>query len=226
MQRDFDAFLGWVAAHPQVELTTYRQMYADYREPLARSLPNETVVTLMRSSFSDADPSAIHAVSHDGAAYSPAEILSLGIALAARSNGAPPASVPLRRVLGPAEDPPVLTAPVEVGADEFKAALRDADEFITVSGHIPAAVGVGRLRIGPGTLLRALKEWTGAGQGNAPERVALTPGPELPAYAASPRMERMRFENGWVVFPPDFKGENVLRHAKLQSWTAKPAQRV
>jgi hypothetical protein len=225
MQRDFDAFLGWVAAHPQVELTTYRQLYADYKEPSARSLSRESVVSLLQSSFGETDGAVLNAVTSEGMSHSPAEVLGVSVALAARSNGTALALAPLRRVLGPAEDAPIIAVPVEVGAEEFKAALREADEFIAVSGQIPSFVNVGRLQIGPGTLMRGLKEWIGNGPGTPPPQVRLTPGPELPAYAAAPSMERMKFENGWIVFPPDFKGENVIRHAKLQSWTAKPALR-
>ncbi len=224
MMRDFDAFLSWVASHPEVEQTTYRRLYDAYRESPARSVDGADVLSLLNGGL---DPDGTpNAVTVDNTSYSPAEILGLCAALYTCADWTNLQPVPLRRLLGPAESSPKLTLPIQAATDEFQAAVREADAFMRDTGRIPASVRVGTLDIGPGTLLRAvnrlMKEETETG-GRSPERVTLEPGPELPAFSRNRRLSEMKFQGGWTVFPPEFIGENVIHHARLQSWTAKPA---
>ncbi|MBW3622714.1 MAG: hypothetical protein KY468_04815 [Armatimonadetes bacterium] len=226
MARDFDVFLGWVAAHPEVELTTYRQLYAEYKEPPARGVDGAEVLGLLNVVFGG-DPAAYtDAVVTGDASYSPAETLGLCAALYTRKKGDGLPPVPLRRLLGPSEAPPELAEPIAVQTDALKDALRAADRFMSETGRIPASVSLGDREIGPGTLLRALnrllKEEMETG-GRSPERVTLQPGPELPVFAQNRRVAGMKFQGNWVVYPPEFTGENVIRQAQLQTWSAKPA---
>ena len=238
MKRDFDAFLGWVVKHPDVNLATYRQLYSGLKESPARSVDRETVLTLLREV--EETPGW---VVHERIAYSPAEILGMAAALFARGNGRLtggnvrptggnvrsadgngrlPDSVPLRRLYGPSDDAPeTADGRTTLDSRDLLAAAKAADAVMSETGRLPSSAPAGRTAIGPGTLLRTLARWARTPE-RVPERTALSPGPELPAFARTEQLAKMTFKNGWVVFPEDFAGENVARHARLQAWTAKP----
>ena len=47
---------------------------------------------------------------------------------------------------------------------------------------------------------------------------------ELPAGASHPGLDKLQFKKRWSIFPEDFEGAELVKLARLQSWTFKPAR--
>ncbi len=123
--------------------------------------------------------------------------------------------------------------PLEVPLPALLRAARDGDARATATGAMPARLNLGR-DIGPNLFLQAARAaLTALSAGTPPAMVPLarpvSPAPEpVPvgeetALAQRPAFRNMRFRNGWVIFPPDFEGQNVIELTRLQTWTGKPA---
>ncbi len=138
--------------------------------------------------------------------------------------GAPPAEVPLRTVLGPVEQPPVLEKPVSLIAENGVGRLNDLVRQIDATGHLPSAIAMGS-GVGPGPLLRLLAQaFVDLTTGEEPGRVTLTPGAEEPAPAAQLAEEGIyKSLPGWVAHPPDLRLDQLALHTRLQSWSLRPA---
>jgi hypothetical protein len=48
--------------------------------------------------------------------------------------------------------------------------------------------------------------------------------PDMPEIVEHPVFRELRYFRVWVGYSPDFEGASLLRLAKLQSWSAKPAK--
>jgi hypothetical protein len=220
LQRDFDAFLGWVVRQPQVELTTYRALYASFKPPAGAWLSPEAVLSLCDA------PQWLDHRQANGLCLSPAEQFGViaRAAAAVGETGRMPEAVPVRRLLGPPE-PPASTDAARVSWSEFAAAARRADQLATETGMVPARIPLGGGEMGPNAFLqsaiRGLFDWQRAGQ--APANVEIRPVSEEPAILAREDLARQRFQDTWSIFPPEFEGRNVLAMIRRQAWTAKPA---
>ena len=221
LQRDFDAFLKWVVAQPNVELTTYRELYAAYCPPAIPWLNCDAVLQL-----------ASLATEHNyqrlnGYYLSPAEQFSVLIRAAAVLGEKEHLrdAIFVRRLLGPIKVPPMHSLPVNMAADDFFDAARDADAFCTETGSVPASIRRGETEIGPNAFMQAaayvLTEWHSTGQ--IPQFVSIRPSCEYPAITKREDFRKLKFTDGWTIFPPGFEGNNVIEMIRLQAWTAKPA---
>lgn len=234
LKHDFDAFLGWAVSQPGIELTTYSTLSAAHRLPPAPWINRDELLRLARDI---GDPPA--PVRTEAEWLSPAELFGLiARALAAYAEtGRLPEAVAVRRLLGPTEAIPTPpTEPLEVPLPMLLAAAREADAHATATGAMPARMNLGT-EVGPNAFLqpaRAALEQTGKAHAaqTQPPSPADRPSPvfrlrssvsEATALAQQPAFRNMRFRNGWSIFPPDFKGRNVIELARLQTWTGKPA---
>jgi hypothetical protein len=220
LQRDFDAFLAWVVRQPNVELTTYRGLFRQFRPPAAPWLPVGQVLSLCDAGR-ELDYRWLEVV-----CLSPAEQFGV-IARAAAAWGAGgrlPEAVAVRRLLGPTEPPPPPLTAIQPWAG-FAAAARWADERCTETGAVPARIPLNGGSIGPNAFLQAARRALRDGRitGQPPERVEIRPDGEEPAILAREDFARQRFTDTWSIFPPEFEGRNVLAMIRLQAWTAKPA---
>jgi hypothetical protein len=66
-----------------------------------------------------------------------------------------------------------------------------------------------------------LTEWQSKAQ--IPQSVNLRQVSEYPAITRRKDFRKLKFTDGWTIFPPDFEGNDVLEMIRLQAWTAKPA---
>lgn len=221
LQQDFDAFLGWVVQQPNVELTTYRACFAEHRQPTAPWLPAEVLRQL------GAAPPELDYRWIDGISLSPAEqfgLVTRAIAVLAERQRLPEA-IPVRRLLGPTEPPPVSVPSGRPPWPVFATAARWADACCTQTGAVPARIPLADRAIGPNAFLQAalgaLTGWQSTGQ--LPDTVEMRSVSEDPAILESEDIARQRFKESWTIFPPDFEGRNVLEMIRLQAWTAKPA---
>jgi hypothetical protein len=219
LQRDFDAFLAWVVSQPNVELTTYRQLFAAYRPPAAPWLSAQDVLTFQPSNLPTFQR-------FNGFYLSPAEQFGVIVrAVALGETHTLPPAIPVRRLLGPTETPPTDVPSGIASVSDFFDVARQVDDFCTRTGSVPASIQVGNAEIGPHAFLRAaarlLTAWNLSQQ--IPQTVDVHPVSEYPAILERDNFQRHKFKGGWTIFPPDFEGNNALEMIRLQTWTAKPA---
>jgi hypothetical protein len=136
-----------------------------------------------------------------------------------------PKQVSARNLLGPVEAPVTLAEPFEVPVGLLMAAARKALEHAERTGCLPSRVPVAGVDVGPNALLQACARAVPRHfRARWPERVQVLPADETPALARRADFAGLRFRGTWSCFPPDFRGEWLLELARLQAWTAKPAQ--
>ena len=102
LKRDFDAFLAWVVQRPEVELTTYRRLYAAYRPKAVPWLERHEVTAMA------AHASEFSFQQTQGEWLSPAEqfgVLVRAVALLGQL-GTLSEAIGVRRLLGSTETPP------------------------------------------------------------------------------------------------------------------------
>jgi len=221
LKRDFDSFLAWVVKQPQVELMTYRQLFAEYRQPKMRWISGETVLQLSEK----VNELTYQQMEDDF--LSPAELFGVFVhtmSFLAREKKLPEA-VPVRSLFGPPQMPPFPIPKGSAALSDFLSAVAFADEFCTHTRCVPDRIPVGQSNVGPNAFMQAiawlLREWRT--DGSLPASIPLKPVPELPKVADERQFRNYRFKGTWVIFPPDFEGLRTLEHIQLQTWTVKPA---
>jgi len=224
--RDLDEWLGWLKTRPGVRFVGYREMLERFREPEMR--------WLTRGRLAAAAGHAARRLTHYASGrlgLSPAEIFGAVVwALARAEQGRLPARTPVRRPLGPTRTPPRLSGPVRVSSEEILRRCRTLDRRLSEERALPSSLGLGAARVGPGAFLRAAARLVArldAGRA-LPTSMTLRPAPELPDLASRRDIAGLRFKDTWSMFPRDFEGKRIIRAARLQTWTARPAlaQRV
>jgi hypothetical protein len=221
LQRDFEDFLAWVVKQPRVELTTYRQLFAEYKHQKPRWISIDEVLQLL-GKVTDFTYQQV-----DDHLLSPAEqfgVLVRAVAILAKEKQLPEA-VPILSLFGPPQMPPIEVQKGETTLSEFLNAAISADEFCLRVGCVPDQILVGQSNVGPNAFMQAaawlLKQWQT--NHSLPASIPLNPVPELPKVANEPQFRNYRFKGTWIIFPPEFEGLRVLEHIRLQTWTVKPA---
>ena len=168
----------------------------------------------------DAGHPRLHAV------FSPAELLTaLAEALvAAEGRGALPRAVPRRSVIGPVEKPVLVPEKPFVSHDEFLGLCRGLVAQVEATGHLPANLALGEARIGVSSLHAAcVKAFRAACHGDRFARLRLERVPRYPAFAHElDRAFRWTEECGFLG--PEFSADKLCLHARLQTWSLKPAR--
>jgi hypothetical protein len=157
---------------------------------------------------------------------SPAQTLDLlARGLVRLAGSPPPAYLPLRRVLGPVEPPPILARPAVVNIEAGLTLCRELIRHIDQTGHLPTSLVFNDIPLGPGALLRGVAgAYLELEQGLKPERITFQPGPEEPALAARLAEENIYQQLPyWPPHSPDLKLDQLALHTRLQSWSLKPA---
>ncbi|MCC6456258.1 MAG: hypothetical protein IT328_14990 [Caldilineaceae bacterium] len=157
---------------------------------------------------------------------SPAQSLDLlARAVLRLAVGAAPAYLPLRTVLGPEEEPPMLERAVAVEFEAGVALCGAVAQHVAQTGHLPTCLLAGDVPVGPGPLLRGIATALLAlARGEKPNRVTFAPGAEEPAAAAHLVEEGIyRMLPGWSPHSPDLRLDRLALHTRLQCWSLKPA---
>ncbi|MBT6144928.1 MAG: hypothetical protein HOH74_05835, partial [Gemmatimonadetes bacterium] len=116
-----------------------------------------------------------------------------------------------------------ITAGTRVSTESFIEAAADARQSLNYHGRIPAAVWLGAQRLSPADFLVTAAQLL---------RRLVLDGDSLPldltVHSGMIDGERHVHENvwGWPVFPENFSAPGILEHARLQTWTLKPATLV
>jgi hypothetical protein len=155
---------------------------------------------------------------------SPAQTLDLmARAVLHRAHSGMPAYLPLRTVLGPAESPPELTAPLSVPGDAALAACQTLLTHIAKQGHLPTALEVAGAHVGPGALVRGIAAFLLEAESH-PSQACFSPGVEEPPTAQKLAQEGIyEMLPGWTPHAPNLRLDLLALHVRLQSWSLKPA---
>ncbi|MGI5818805.1 MAG: hypothetical protein ACOX9R_11985 [Armatimonadota bacterium] len=218
-----DELVGWVARQPEIEIRTFREFYAEHRP--TRVWVTQEEVRALAEAVGDR-PAMVMA---GGESFSPAELLGVfAHALGAREGGRADQLHPLRRILGPTEQP-AETAQGSASGATLREACFEAELFIRDHGRVPARVAVGDAEVGPGALLVAMARMI---RGDTTEQVQIPAADNLPEEYAPGHYEAIEtqgFPLGYIQYQGrreelDFSA--IRRHAKWQYWTFKVATKT
>jgi hypothetical protein len=123
---------------------------------------------------------------------------------------------------GPTGREPLLSETVTTDASQFGRTSLDVADYLRKEGRVPTAVWLGSVPVPPEAYLRAL-----AGVARMllegkpmPEKIEVKPA-KLAAARHVANDDPPLW--GWVIFPPGFRAPGLMRVAKQQAWTLKPA---
>ncbi|HUT32421.1 MAG TPA: hypothetical protein VNE39_02990 [Planctomycetota bacterium] len=158
--------------------------------------------------------------------FSPAElVVALADALVVgEGRGALPRSVERRDVLGPVEKPVLTPEKPFVSREEFLGLCRELVGQAEETGHLPANLALGDARVGLGSLHAAcVAAFRAACSGEQLARMRLQRVPRYPAFAHE--LDRaMRWTEECGFLGPEFSADKLCLHARLQTWSLKPAR--
>lgn len=217
LMRDITAFVKWLKAKADIEFITYREVYDRYRQT-TKWVDTDTLFKLAEKMLEKIDYAVL-----DGQSFSAAEIFSLFVwALKHFAvNNHLPEKIPARRTIGPTSEIPPIEKELEVSLGDFLKGCREANDFIVQKNRLPPYVEIGGVKIGIGSFLKsmagcllALKE------GIKRANIQIGKAESYPAIAEE--LPLPNYEGTWL-YPPSFKGEKIIKLAKLQFWSIKPA---
>ena len=221
-----DELVGWVAKHEDIEFRTFRDFHEEYKP--TRVWVSEEDTRELAALVGDRPAMVTYA----GETYSPAELFgvfahSLGAQEGDEHDKADEVH-PLRRILGPTEEP--AESPAGVASREaILVAATDAEYFIRDHARVPAKITVGGAGVGPGPFLAAMAR---AIRDQDAKRIEIPAAQNLPEEYAPGHYEAIEtqgFPMGYIQFQErreelDFSA--IRQHAKWQYWTFKVATKT
>mgnify|MGYP002641445947 CR=1 FL=1 len=229
----FRQYLEHIIGCPGVEVITGRQLLNLFPDT-ARG------ATITAADLAQAlvfDNGVVGVTWFDDVALAPAEVFALVCdtlleAVVTMTEGVEAGAQELATIVATLENTPygpvqrqssTLAAGAKVPMEIFIEAAADARQSLHYHGRVPAAVWAGAQRLSPQDFLVTAAYLL--------RRLVLA-GDDLPA-AITVRSGTIDGERhvradvwGWPIFSQDFTAPRILEHARLQTWTLKPAQRV
>ena len=158
--------------------------------------------------------------------FSPAE-LACGLAeslLHLRDDGGLPEAVRRRNVLGPKERPVLAVEKDLVTGDELTGLCRQMVEGVKKDGALPANLAAGGARVGISQFaLLAARAYQAAARREEYARLQVIESPRYPEIAWEFDRWIQRYIGEHWGMPLDFSCDRMAEHARLQTWTIKPA---
>jgi hypothetical protein len=158
--------------------------------------------------------------------FSPAELVC-GFAeslVHAAAHGDVPDQVLRRDLLGPRSMPVVGREVDTVSHDELVALCRQTAESVTAEGHLPANVHTAAARVGLGQLaVLAARSYLALSRYERYEKLRVANAPRYPDVALEVDAWVQRSVGEHWPYSPDLSCEKLAEHARLQTWTLKPA---
>jgi len=219
--RDFSEFVRYVVSYPGVKVITANEALSIYRD-LSDGRPI-TLLELLEALSSLNDRITFYV--GDGYALSPAELFYLaasflrGFASEARL----PEKAYARKVLGPTEEFNSKIDSAEVSWKDFAESCTEVSKFVEENGMIPSKVKVGGQVFSPESHFKAVASVLSyvAKEKMAPSKVSIGKGElDIAKYVSE---DGARDAWRWSIFPKGFSAPSLVRLAKLQTWTLKPA---
>ena len=211
-----EEFVKFVSELDDVEFLTF----VDFLKPFGQQATWVSRPDLSRLASGLDDRPAHQSV--DGQTFSPAELFgAFAYALAEPDVQ----EVPVRRILGPTEDPVETRPGCTASREAFLDACRAVEFSIRDRNRVPHAIAVGSSNVGPGGFLlamaRALKD-TGDGE------VDIPPAENLPVPLHENDYEVIAGANptSYIQKQGKFDFPNSRQMVRLQYWTVKPAAKA
>lgn len=215
---NMDRLLKYVKNKTDLEPTSYQAVHERFRETPGGRVSVETAVQVAEHAAEK-----LESCSLAGASFSAADQFGiLNYAVAHLADGKLPDAVPLRRLLGPVES-------IVDDQEDFGAPLALVENAATQvegdwRGHVPNTIVVEDHQVGPGTFLKGLARVVLAARDDSlPESIPFDVAPRLPAESEMDGLRDVSWLRSWACFDPEFAGVNLQRHAKLQTWSIRPA---
>lgn len=217
-----EELVTYMKAFPRVEFVTASQSLGLYRDTAQKRVYKAEDIRTIAAAVSP----EVSFQDHDDYALAANEIFFLLNAFAvqaARKNPQEPILLD-GAPYGPASPgAPTLAGPVEVPWEQFSRTVLDVADFLRKNNRIPNTVWFGSQGVPPESYLLALAEIAThlLEEAAAPASVTVRP-----AHLAAAKFVADDSPDlwGWIIFPPGFHAPEMMRLAKLQSWTLKPAK--
>jgi len=211
-----EEFVRFVSELDDVEFLTFADFLAPYGQQC--SWLSRTDLSRLASGLEDRPAHQ----SMDGQTFSPAELFgAFAYALAEPHVD----EVPVRRLLGPTEDP-VETPPGCAAAREtFIDACRAVEFSIRDRDRVPHAIALGGVRVGSGGFLLAMAR---AVEGPGRERIDIPRAENLPVPLHENDYDVIGQANpaSYIQKREEFDAPNARQMVRLQYWTVKPAANI
>jgi len=219
-QKNFRRMMRWLKGRDDIEITTYRALmplYARQKETLAGAELREIAGRTLK--IKNLAPTEN---------FSPAEAmagLARSVAEYGRS-GALPQSLVTDHPLGPMEMPPAQPEISRVKLEDVYRLAAEAADFIDKNGALPSSLGVGKSKIGTGSLFALFSAVYLDGRAGK-----LSPEYDVPAFEPYPRtneadiIKEVEGYKTWPVHRRDLDMSRIVEFTKLQLWTLKEATR-
>jgi hypothetical protein len=161
---------------------------------------------------------------HRGYALAPSEVLALlNTFVAGRVAGHDPAPIELKDTpYGPSRAAASLDAAVTTDGDQFGRTATDVADYLRHHGRVPATVWLGSTAIPPQAYLRALAEVAQVLLDGKPMPRSVTVRPARLAAGDHVSADGPHLW-GWIIFPRGFRAPELMKLARRQAWTLKPA---
>jgi len=219
--RYFQDLITYIKSFPRVEFITATQALQLFRDTAQRRVYSNDEL----SSFAAQVTPAVSYQLHDRYVLAASEVfylLSTFVAQVVRRSAPEPILLE-GTPYGPASPPPRLEAKLEVPWSQFARTAADVQDFLKKNSQVPSAVWFGSRAVPPESYLPALAQAATQLLAHAepPESVSLVPGELTVArFVAEDSPELW----DWIIFPPGFHAPELMKLAKLQAWTLKPAR--
>ena len=215
---NFRRFARYLRDHPDVEVVGIEEaarLFSVQPDRIRRD-----VLTLYAEAFERAGKPIFHTT------FSPAELVCAFAEslLYAAEHSDVPTEVTRHDVLGPKTRPAVGAERDTVTQDELVALCRQVMDRVRSDGHLPGNLGIGGARVGIGQFaLAAARAYRARVHYEQYARLRIQDVPRYPdiAFEVDAWIRRNIGEH-WAM-PLDFSCDRMAEHARLQTWTMKPA---
>lgn len=218
--KHFDTFIQHVIAQPEVETVTADQLLDLYPDRAReRVFSREELLELARGASE-----AVRYQMLAEMAVSAAELVGMLVEVLYRAlTGDPAPGAVCRHLDGPANSPGESASGIAVAGEDFGLSLRDVRAHLRRLGRLPDAIRVGQALVAPEDYAAALARVCAGylDDGRLPAEVSFTPTPNLNLEYVDERAAESACRS--AMMRPGFSAPRLLEHARLQSWTLKPA---
>ena len=198
---DFRALLQMLKTHGGFAFGTYEDVWRAHQPAVRRKLDINALRPLLTKAARDLTWQTCDV---DGQTYTPAELFAAAVHLLAGCSDPWGAW----GVMGPVDEPAGIKETVTLSAEDVRAAAGRLEPVV----YLPASVDVGRARLGPGDMLRAMAQVL-----NGAETVRLEPGEQVPECGALADFQT----SGHWCHAPEWTSEIVDNRLRWQSWTVR-----
>jgi hypothetical protein len=216
----FDAYVRFMKRFDDVRFITASEAARLYRDKARGRAFGAADLKTIAAAVGD-DPGF---QKHDDYTLAASEVFTLlNDYIAARTAGQTPQRLMLKDTpYGPTGREPLSSEAVATDASQFGRTCLDVADYLRTQGRVPTAVWLGSVAVPPEAYLRSLARVAGdlLDGKPMPDKIEVRP---AKLTAARHVAEDNPSLWGWVIFPPGFRAPALMKVARQQAWTLKPA---